>query len=71
MYSTSIRPKSKIRGSLSLVNPSPKDEGFISGKLLMTKDKVHVFVEDNIVAMVHMIYTMGTLHQNVRQTMQQ
>ena len=33
---------------------------FISGKLLMIKDKGCMFVEYTIVAMVHMIYTMET-----------
>ena len=28
MYSTNIRPESKVRGSLPLVNPEPKGQGF-------------------------------------------
>ena len=37
MYSTKIRPKSEVRGSLPL--------GFISGKPPMTEDKGHIFME--------------------------
>ena len=37
-------------------------EEFISGKLLITEDEGRIFVEYTIVAMVHMIYTMGTSH---------
>ena len=36
---TNIQPESEIRGSLLLINPKPKGEGFINGKLLMTEDK--------------------------------
>ena len=32
-----IQPESKVKGSLSLINPEPKGKGFISGKLLMTE----------------------------------
>ena len=54
MYSTNIQPESDIRGSL------PVGEEFISGKLLITEDEGHILVEYTIVAVVHMIYTMGT-----------
>ena len=56
MYFTNIRPESEIRGSL------PVGEEFISGKLLITEDEGLIFVDYTIVAVVHMIYTMGTSH---------
>ena len=60
MYSTNIRSESKVRGSMLLINPEL--EGFISGKLPMTEDEDHVFVEYTVLAVVHMIYTMETSH---------
>ena len=47
MYSTYIRPESEL-----------SQRKFISGKLLMTKDKGSIFVEYTIAAVVYMIYTM-------------
>ena len=38
--------------------PLAKGKGFISGKLLMTKDKNYIFVEYTVVAVFHMIYNM-------------
>ena len=55
MYSTNIRFESKVRGSFLLINLEPKGEGFISGKLPMTKDKGSIFVEYTIEPMVHAI----------------
>ena len=56
MYTTNIQPKSEVRGSLLLINPEPKGEGFINGKLPMTEDKGRIFVAYTIMAVVHMIY---------------
>ena len=56
MYSTNTRPKSKVRGNLPLINPRPKAEGFISGKLPMAKDEDRMFVEYTVIAIVHNYY---------------
>ena len=45
------------------MNHSYSGLGFISGKLLMNKDKGHIFVKYTIVAMVHMICTMETSYK--------
>ena len=58
VYTTNIRPESEVRGSLPLLNPSPKGEGSINGKLPMTKDEGRMFVVYTVMAVVHMIYTM-------------
>ena len=65
MYSTNTQPESKVRGSLPLINPEPEGRGFISSKLPMT----HIVVEYTVLTVVHMIYTMGTSHYGVGQTM--
>ena len=44
-----VQPKSEVRGILLLIN---QVEGFISGKLPMTKDKGSIFVKYTIVTMV-------------------
>ena len=40
-------------------------KGFINGKLPMTEDEGHIFVEYTVVAVVCMIYTIGMSHQDV------
>ena len=62
MYSSNIQSESEVRRSLPLINPSTFGLGFISGKLPMTEDKGLILVEYTVVAVVHMIYTMGTSH---------
>ena len=47
-----VQHKSKVRGSLPLINYEPKEQGFISDKLPMTKDKGCKFVKYTVVAMV-------------------
>ena len=59
MHSINIQPESEVRGSLPLINHEPKGPGVISGKILMIEGEGHMFVEYTIVAVVHMIYTMG------------
>ena len=61
MYSTNIRPESEVRGSLPLIHPEPGEE-FISGKFPITEDEGRIFVEYTVLAVFHMIYTMGTSH---------
>ena len=58
MYTTNIRPKSEVRGSLPLINLRLKAEGFINGKLSMTEDDGRIFAVYTVVAIVHMIYIM-------------
>ena len=50
----------ETRYILQIYDPSPKGEGFISGKLLMTEDEGRILVEYTVLAVVHIIYTMET-----------
>ena len=50
MYSPNIGPESKVRESLTV----SQARGF-SGKLPMTEDEGHIFVEYTVVAVVHRI----------------
>ena len=66
VYSTNIQSSSSVIGSLPLINPEPEEQGVYQWELLITEDDSRIFMEYTVLAVVHIIYTMGTSYQDTR-----
>ena len=58
MYTTNVRPESKVRGRLPLINPEPEGRGVYQWQTSDDRGQGHMFVVYTVMAVVHMIYTM-------------